>query len=113
MKRLAASVLISALAAGALAHSKLASSAPRDGVTLSEAPAEISLDFNKKIRLTRVEMTHREQPAVQLELGDQTGFERAFTLPMEAGGTGLYRIEWRGLGVDGHAMQGGFSFTVE
>jgi len=28
-------------------------------------------------------------------------------------GAGTYRIEWRGLGIDGHAMQGEFTFTVE
>jgi len=28
-------------------------------------------------------------------------------------GTGNYLIEWRGLGGDGHALNGTFSFTVE
>jgi methionine-rich copper-binding protein CopC len=28
-------------------------------------------------------------------------------------GEGIYRIEWRGLGADGHAMQGAFTFTVD
>ncbi len=28
-------------------------------------------------------------------------------------GAGVYVVEWRGLGSDGHALNGTFSFTVE
>jgi methionine-rich copper-binding protein CopC len=28
-------------------------------------------------------------------------------------GAGVYQIEWRGLGVDGHPMSGSFSFEVK
>ena len=33
-------------------------------------------------------------------------------LPFEDRGSGLYRIEWRGLSGDGHAMRRTFAFRV-
>ena len=113
MKKLATLVLMSTLATGALAHSRMDTTTPENGATLPSAPAEISFNFADDIRLTRVDLTHRDQTSVQLDLGDQTRFDRAFRLPLQGMGTGLYLIEWRGLGVDGHVMQGSFSFTVD
>lgn len=113
MKKLATLVLISTLATGAFAHSRVDSTTPADGATIGAVPSEINVSFAAKIRLTRVEMTHGDHPSVQLDLGEQTKFDDVFTLPLQDMGEGAYRIEWRGLGVDGHAMQGAFSFTVD
>lgn len=113
MKKLAIIALFSALASGAFAHSRVDTTTPADGVTVEQVPAEISFDFTSDIRLTRVELSHQDQAPVQLDLGAQTSFERAFKVPLPGLGGGTYRIEWRGLGADGHTMQGSFSFEVE
>jgi len=113
MKKFAIATLISVLATGAFAHSKVDTTSPADGAALTEVPAEIGFHFVKDIRLTRVDIVHQDRPAARLDLGDKTSFERQFTLPLEEMGEGTYRIEWRGLGADGHAMQGAFTFTVE
>ena len=113
MKKLAIIALMTALATGAFAHSPVDSTTPENRTTIAEVPSEISFNFAGDIRLTRVDMLHQDHPSVRLELGDQTSFGRVFTLPLEGMGIGTYRIEWRGLGSDGHAMQGDFSFTVE
>lgn len=113
MKKLALIALISMLATSAVAHSGVDTTVPADGEIFAETPAEVSFKFTKDIRLTRVEMTHQDHPIVTLELGGQTSFGRDFSLPVEEMGGGVYRIDWRGLGVDGHAVQGSFSFTVE
>lgn len=113
MKKLAIIALMTALGNGAFAHSPVDSTTPENGTTIAEVPSEISFNFAGDIRLTRVDMLHQDHPSVRLELGDQTSFGRVFTLPLEGMGIGTYRIEWRGLGSDGHAMQGDFSFTVE
>jgi methionine-rich copper-binding protein CopC len=34
-------------------------------------------------------------------------------LPMQDMGPGSYVVEWRGLGADGHALNGTFNFTVK
>lgn len=113
MKRLAAFALISMLATGATAHSRVETTTPENGATIASAPSEISFSFGDEIRLTRVQMVHQDLHTVPLDLGGQTSFDRVFTLPFQGMGNGTYRIEWRGLGVDGHAMQGEFTFTVD
>lgn len=113
MKKLAIIVFTTALATSSFAHSRVDSTTPENGTTITEAPAEIGFNFAKDIRLTRVDMLHQDHPSVRLDLGDQTNFGQVFTLPFEGMGDGAYRIEWRGLGADGHAMQGVFSFTVD
>ncbi len=113
MKQIATLALISMFATGAIAHSRVDTTTPENGAMIAEVPAEISINFAADIRLTRVDMTHQDHPSVRLDLGDQASFDRVFTLPLQGMGEGIYRIEWRGLGMDGHAMQGAFSFTVD
>ncbi|WP_170410285.1 copper resistance CopC family protein [Ruegeria atlantica] len=113
MKKLTTFALISMLASSAFAHSSVDTTTPEDGATVAEVPSEISFNFADDIRLTKVNMIHQEAHTVTLDLGDQTSFGRAFALPLQSMGEGTYRIEWRGLGADGHAMQGEFTFTVD
>lgn len=113
MKKLILATLMSLSVTGALAHSKVDKTTPVDGGILDEAPANIGFSFSKDIRLTRVEMSHQSDAAVRLDLGEQTTFDRKFVVPLQEIGKGSYRIEWRGLGADGHAMKGVLTFTVE
>lgn len=113
MQKFAAMALTMIFATSAFAHSKVDTTTPADGAAVDSAPAEINMDFANDIRLTRVEMTFEDTPSVPLELGAQTSFGKAFILPLQDMGQGAYRIDWRGLGADGHAMQGAFTFTVE
>ena len=113
MKHILLAGLISLTATLALAHSKVNSTTPADGAAVAEVPKAVSLTFGKPIRLTRVDMTHMDHPTVQMELGGQTGFATDYSLPVQDMGKGPYQIKWRGLGADGHAMQGAFTFQVE
>lgn len=113
MKRLATLALLSAFATSAFAHSRVDSTTPENGAVIAEAPVEIGFNFAADIRLTRVVMTYEDHSAVRLDLGAQTSFGQVFTLPLKAMGSGSYNIEWRGLGKDGHAMQGDFMFSVD
>lgn len=113
MKKLAAFALITSLATSAAAHSPVDMTNPMDGAIISAVPVEITMNFSNGTRLTRMDMTHQSHPVVELELGEQSGFGHNISVPLESMGTGTYRIEWRGLGEDGHAMRGEFSFTVE
>ncbi len=113
MKNLVSAALVWLCASGAFAHSRIESTEPENGAVLSETPAEISMTFAKKIRLTRVDVIFDDKAPFRLDLGDQKSFDRVFTLPLEGMGAGAYHIEWRGLGADGHAMQGDFFFSVD
>lgn len=97
----------------ALAHSDDMTTMPADGDVVQTVPADIMFTFDDAIRLTRIEMTHSGDAAVDLDLAGQQSFATEYTVPMTAMGDGTYQIEWRGLGVDGHPVQGGFSFEVE
>ena len=97
----------------ALAHSAIDATAPENGAVLAQAPPHIVLTFAKRIRLTRVRMTHDDGPATDLDLNGQTAFATRFELQLENMGSGLYRIEWRGLSGDGHTMRSAFTFRVE
>ena len=97
----------------ALAHSKKEGTLPADGAVVEAVPETIELRFNDGMRLTKVEMTHAEKHTETLELGDQTGFVKEVSVPMISMGSGVYLIEWRGLGVDGHPMNGSFTFEVQ
>jgi len=112
MKIIIAIIVFSFLASGATAHSKVDTTTPPNQAKLADVPAQIDLGFAKKVRLTKVKVTYESDPAVSVDLAGQTSFEQAFTLPLQDMGDGTYHVEWRGLGMDGHAMQGEFTFEV-
>lgn len=111
MKRFLIAGLLVLLAAGAAAHSKLGKSVPADGAVVAAMPSEIVLTFSKRLRLTRVRMTRDGGNAMELEA--TKAFATRFAIPVTKGASGAYRVEWRGLAADGHAMRGAFSFRVK
>ena len=113
MKTFLRAGVIAIWATGALAHSPLDATTPANEATVSAMPTDVLMRFKGDIRLTRVAITHADTHRMDMELGDQTTFMQEFVLPMHDMGAGTYVVEWRGLGADGHAMNGTFSFTVE
>ncbi len=113
MKKILFAGMIGIWATGAMAHSPLNGTTPTDEATLTEAPSEVLLGFKGDIRLTRLTMTHADDASVALDLSGHDGFISNYAVPMQPKGGGDYVIEWRGLGADGHALNGTFSFTVE
>ena len=105
--------MIGIWATGALAHSPLDATTPANEATVTKMPTELLMDFKGDIRLTRVSITHADTHSMDMDLGDQTAFTQEFALPMHDMGAGVYVVRWRGLGDDGHALNGIFSFTVE
>lgn len=95
------------------AHSMLESTSPEDGAILGKSPTEIELSFSDNLRLTKVQANHSGGGTQPISLDSYSTFTNAYTLLIEPMGAGLYEVEWRGLGVDGHAMHGTFSFEVE
>ena len=112
MKQILLSIILCLLAATAHAHSDVSTTMPENGAVLAETPPYIVLTFAKRIRLTRVWMTHPSHSRVDLDLGEQTEFQSRFKFALPEMGAGLYRIEWRGLSEDGHAMRGELAFQV-
>lgn len=112
MKAILLAGLLSLAATPALAHSDVDATVPENGAVLAEAPPRIVLTFVKRIRLTRLRLSHGDSPAVDIDLGRETSFATRFVVPLPDMGSGLYRIEWRGLSGDGHVMRDAFAFRV-
>jgi len=113
MRQLFLAVLTGLWATGALAHSAMDRSTPANKATISDVPSQVTMGFTGGIRLTKVAVAHAGKNSAELDLGAQTEFGQEFTLPLKDLGSGEYVIEWRGLGTDGHVLNGAFSFTVE
>jgi len=97
----------------ASAHSKINETLPADGAVLDTVPQEIILRFDNSIRLVTINLMHDDDHIEVLDMGEQTAFGKEFFLPVTSLGSGQYMIDWRGLGEDGHVMQGQFGFVVE
>lgn len=113
MKILFTSITLALSPLAVLAHSSMQETTPENGAILTESPAEIGLNFSDKLRLTAVKAHHSGGKTQAIDLDNLKGFEAEFLLPMQPMGAGIYEVEWRGLGMDGHAMQGTFSFEVQ
>lgn len=113
MFKLFLAAIIGVWATTASAHSPLESTFPKNNSLIEEMPSEILLNFKGEIRLTRVTLVQSDNPSVDLDLSGTGGFNSEYTLPIQEVGNGTYEIKWRGLGADGHAMNGSFSFTVK
>jgi len=105
--------MIGVWATTAMAHSPLERTSPADDAIITAVPSEVLFDFKGGIRLTRVTMIHNNHEATKLDLSGHAGFITNHAVPMPDLGHGDYLIEWRGLGLDGHALNGTISFTVE
>lgn len=113
MKQILLAGLFGIWATSAVAHSPLESTTPADEAVIADVPADVLLDFKGAIRLTRVTMTHADHEGVDLDLSGHKGFITNYAIPIEAMGSGTYSIAWRGLGIDGHALDGAFAFVVQ
>ena len=112
MKAILLAAILALAPSPALAHSVLDATAPENGAVLAQAPTHIVLAFAKRVRLTRVRMSHDDGNAVDLDLGGQTAFATRFELPLADMGRGVYRVEWRGLSGDRHVMRRASAFRV-
>ena len=113
MKSLIFAAAITFWSGTAMAHSPLEQTVPSNEAKIATEPETIDMTFKKGIRLTKVSMTHADHPAVLLDISGPKGFITDYSLPVKKMGPGDYLIEWRGLGQDGHATKGAFTFSVE
>ncbi len=115
---LVAAVLITAAAAGpALAHSDVASTSPARGATLERTPARMAVTFSDpvgrigKMRVTRGGRGNLVKGAAISRRNARTVMIR-LKRPGPRNQPGTYRLRWRVIGADGHALTGTVTFRV-
>jgi methionine-rich copper-binding protein CopC len=93
------------------AHAHLHVSVPANHSTVSEAPKQISLQFNEPVQLTSVTIQKGDGSATKLgPLPDAAA--KDFTLAVPALEAGNYIVKWRVVSDDGHIMADKLLFSV-
>lgn len=113
LRALLLSVLLAlCVPAAAQAHAVLTASQPAEGAVLTTSPADISLTFGGDVRVVSLVLKHDGDPDLPLPLPAATPFAHSAQAPLPALAPGAYRIEWRTVAKDMHAMSGAVTFTV-
>ncbi len=104
--------LVMAPATAAFAHAGLVGSTPENGATLESMPTEVRLTFNEE--MNRPSFVTVTAPDGSVIVDGESAIEgtdlvQPLTDPELAG---TYRIDYRGISADGHAVKGTLEFTV-
>ena len=111
-----------ALVAGAIfasrvvlfAHAMLLSSDPKPGSVIDRSPERVRLVFSEAIdaKVSGIRLVPPSRAQRDLAVSADPGDPSALVAPLAPLAAGKYRIVWRNVSADGHAMSGSFGFTV-
>lgn len=98
----------------ALAHATLLSSDPPAGSIVSTAPRRITLLFNEPLEasLSQIALVDARGRATALEVSRNPRDVHALVAPVSPLPDGAYRVVWRTVSADGHAVDGSYVFRV-
>lgn len=110
---LAGLVLLFAWAAPLSAHTGIKTASPAKSEITTEPVDEIFITFNTGIEpLSKITLVNEQGEALSFAevLVGADSIQGTLPEPLE---NGVYTVEWRIIGADGHAVQGDYSFTVQ
>ncbi|MEX1106632.1 MAG: copper resistance protein CopC [Ilumatobacteraceae bacterium] len=97
----------------ASAHAGLENSIPAASSVLEESPTAITLDFDEPIEAGLTSIQLFDDQATLVETGDPTAAgDDIVTASVPTLDDGLYAVVWRITSIDGHVIDGAFSFQV-
>ena len=96
----------------ALSHSKLVSSEPADQAELTAPPENIVLNFNREVRLMRLELLNAKQEKLALGFKPSTEKTQSYTVELPLLTTGSYQAKWIAMSKDSHKIKGEWGFTI-
>ena len=111
-----ACLLLTAGASVVWAHATLVRSDPPANSHVERPPTRLKLEFNEAVaaRTSRVELIAPDSQRLGLVLrGDSSDAKTLLAEVPSLSRTGRYRVEWRLVGPDGHAVTGQFAFTLD
>jgi copper transport protein len=111
-----AGLLVASVAMVALAHATLRRAEPPIGGRVARPPGELRLEFSEAVaaRTSRVELIAPDSQRFALAVRGDSALPnvlRADVPPLTA--PGAYRVEWRLVGPDGHAVTGKYGFVID
>ena len=109
-------VLLGGSAAVVLAHATLRRAEPPVGGRVPRPPGQLKLEFSEAVvpRTSRVDLIAPDSQRFALQVtGDSTLANVLLAHVPTMRSAGQYRVEWRLIGPDGHAVTGKYGFTVD
>jgi copper transport protein len=104
-----------ALPAAASAHAYLVHTSPAASVTLDHSPRQVALTFDEAVEPKFALISVTDVNANQMTTGPlqrSAGNPDTLVVPVQKLGEGWYLVYWRAISVDGHPVQGAFTFAV-
>ena len=115
-RMITAALLLAGGAGIALAHATLRRADPPSGGHVSRPPQLLRLEFSEAVKpgTSRIELIFPDSQRRSLSLAAEEGNRNVLVadvpvLPL----AGVYRVEWRLIGPDGHTVSGRYAFTVD
>ena len=102
--------------AAAAAHVEFISSSPPAGANLSSAPSEVTITFDDELDPDLSSFTVTGPGAVEVGAGEvdlSVADRNLMTGPVTVTVPGVYTVAWSVAGVDGHGLEGTFSFGYQ
>jgi methionine-rich copper-binding protein CopC len=99
----------------AFAHPRVVSAQPAVGGTVKTAPSEVTIRFNEKLESAFSSVVVRDSTGKQVDKGDGAVDKKdrlLMRVSLQPLTPGTYKVEWRALSVDGHKVNGDFTFQV-
>lgn len=120
LARLGTTIALGVLAIGALpgrasAHAGLETSIPAASATLEEAPENIVLDFDEPIEAELSSIELFDSSAERVVIGEpkaSSSDDSVVLASLPSLDDGVYAVVWRVASVDGHIVDGAFSFRI-
>lgn len=101
--------------AAASAHAYLVRTTPAASVTVNTPPADVALTFDEAVepRFALISVTDVDgRPQASGSLHRATANPDTLMVPLKRLSEGWYLVYWRAISVDGHPVQGAFTFAV-
>lgn len=105
---------ILSLSSGQLfAHSKLVSASPAVDSTIAKSPKQITLSFNEKTTLKKIELHDADHNVIPLKFKARRTAAKHYTVNIPTLKDGHYSVNWKLKSKDQHLTDGQYEFTVD
>ncbi|WP_238005823.1 copper resistance protein CopC [Dactylosporangium sp. AC04546] len=95
----------------AWAHAKLVKTDPADGATVGAPLAAVTFTFNEMVKQQFSTVVVTGADGVSYSDGAPKSVDKTLTQPVKPLPNGAVRVAWRTVSVDGHPIEGQFTFT--